>query len=133
MHEFYHWTGSQKREKRISDNYREFRDNYAKEEIRAQFFMLAASALLGIPVKTEQEIDYIQHFSGKDGLDYRAVYKEFAQASKMFNDMLVPFILDEQPAVSWFPAKENWPVRSEQVKEEAIIAEAIILGSRTIA
>lgn len=128
LHEFYHWTGSQKREKRISDNYQEFRDNYAKEEIRAQFFMLAASAIFGIPVKTEQEIDYIQHFSGKGGLDYRAVYKEFAQASKMFNDMLVPFILDEQPAVTWFPAKENWPIRSEQVQEEAIIAEAIILG-----
>lgn len=128
LHEFYHWTGSQKREKRISDNYREFHDNYAKEEIRAQFFMLAASAMLGIPVKTEQEIAYINHFSGKDGLDYRAVYKEFAQASKMFNNMLVPFILDEQPAVSWFPEKKNWPARSEQFKEEAIIAEAIILG-----
>lgn len=132
LHEFYHWTGSQKRESRISDNYKEFHDNYAKEEIRAQFFMLAASAILGIPVKTEQEIDYIQHFSGKDGLDYRAVYKEFAQASKMFNDMLVPFILDEQPAVSWFPKKENWPTRSEQVKEEAIIAEAIILGQGAV-
>ena len=128
LHEFYHWTGSQKREKRISDNYKEFRDNYAKEEIRAQFFMLAASAMLGIPVKTEQEIDYINLFSGKGGLDYRAVYKEFAQASKMFNDMLVPFILNEQPAPSWFPEKENWPPRSEQAKVEAIVAEAIILG-----
>ena len=128
LHEFYHWTGSQKREKRISDNYKEFRDNYAKEEIRAQFFMLAASAVFGIPVKTEPEIDYIQHFSGKDGLDYRAIYKEFAQSSKMFNDMLVPFILNEQPAVTWFPAKETWPIRSEEAKEEAIIAEAIVLG-----
>ena len=128
LHEFYHWTGGQKREKRISENYKEFHDNYAKEEIRAQFFMLASSAMLGLPIKTDQEIDYIQHFSRKDGLDYRAVYKEFAQASKMFNNMLVPFILNEQPEVAWFPEKENWPARSEQVQQEAIIAEAIVLG-----
>lgn len=128
LHELYHWTGSQKREKRISDNYKEFHDNYAKEEIRAQFFMLAASAFLGIPVETEQEIDYIEHFSGKDGLDYRGVYKEFAQASKMFNDMLVRFALNEQPTPEWFPAKETWPERSEEAIAEAIVAEAVLLS-----
>jgi len=117
LHELYHWTGHKSRENRGIETITPV--EYAKEEIRAQMFMLSASALLEIPVQVEQEADYVQSFKEGGKLDYKAVYKEFKAASKMFTEVLVPFVAEEQPTVSWFPDKSTWPARSDAAVQEA--------------
>lgn len=124
LHETFHWTGGKKREDRLVPG---DRTEYAKEEIRAQMFMVSASALLDIPIRLEQEGSYVENFRTRGELDYKALYKEFKAASKMFTEVLVPFVADEQPTPSWFPDKSTWPERSAEATETAEKASGKLL------
>jgi len=43
--------------------------------------------------------------------------------------VLVPFVAEEQPGVSWFPDKATWPARSKRASEEARTAQTVFDGS----
>jgi hypothetical protein len=128
LHETFHMTGGKNREERIPFDRKETKEEYAREEIRAQMFMVAASAALGIPIKLDQEADYVQTFGERGNLDYKNLYKEFKASSKIFTEVLVPYLAGEQPTVPWFPDKNTWPELSEEAKTEAVKATARVLA-----
>ncbi len=128
LHEMFHASGGYTREKRLVFDRRETIEEYAREEIRAQMFMILASAALDLPVKLDQEADYVKGFSQVSNLDYKELYKEFKASNKIFTEVLLPFLANEQPKVDWFPDKSIWPEWSEDAQLEAVKATARVLS-----
>lgn len=132
LHEWMHWTGGPKRENRINDKTTGDKVEYAKEEIRAQFFMIAASHLLNIPINLYQEADYIKSFENGGKLDYKALYAAFRDSATMFSRVLIPFVANEQPSPEWFPSKDTWPERTEEIELLSKEAEERFLGEDVV-
>lgn len=111
LHEFFHATGHESREKRLEKHHAFSRGGkeYAFEEIRAEIFSMMAGAHLGLPLDEGNAAAYISFWNGKfSGGEAKSVFNAAKDASKILT-LLAQYEAAEQPSAKWFPKMKDWP------------------------
>lgn len=120
LHEFYHATGHWTREGRFDAGVIRKTD-YAIEEVRAEFFSVAAGYLLGLPTCDANAASYIAGYQRRIQRGGPSLLTLAAQAGRILVT-LGEYIAGLEPSAKWFPAKKKW---KELIKAQKMLDEGL--------
>lgn len=104
-HEWFHWTGAQKRENRdLKGGFGS--PAYALEELRAETFSLCFGKAFNLPFEIRQHAAYIASWKKALKADVMSVFGAASQAMSML-EVAIDFNNGAQPKPDWFPIIEH--------------------------
>lgn len=87
LHELAHWTGAASRlDRNLTTNHG--KDEYAREELRAEIASWMISAATGLPFKPDSHVAYVNGWIQAIKKDYREIFRACADAERIKNYIL---------------------------------------------